>query len=341
MRPSALAAVLTTLGCLLAAPPALAQDVAASEAQFERGLAAMKAGDYATGCPAIEESYRLDPRPGTMFTLAECENRRGRTATAATRYEDYLSFHARLPADQQARQGERPRVAATQRDALRARAPRLTIVVPEGAPVDATVTRDGVVLEAPSWNVALPVDPGEHVVRLEAPGRAPTEARITIGDGEALSVPLALGAVAPAADRPPPPAASRPPQASPAADRGLTGVQTGGLILGGVGVAALGAGSVFGLLTLGEKSTIDRACPASPGGGARLCSTREGKDAADSAATTGAISTVAFGVGAAALAGGILMLVLGDDDGAAAAADVRPVLSADATGGFAGARGRF
>lgn len=321
----------------LAPATAHAQDVAASEAQFERGLAAMEKGDYAIACPAIEESYRLDPRAGTMFTLAECENKRGRTATAATRYEDYLSFHARLPPDLQQRQGDRPHLAASQRDALRARAPRLTLVVPSALPPGSRVSRDGIALAAPSWGIALPVDPGEHVVRLEAPGHAPSEIAVSIVDGEARSVVLQLGPAT--AAPPPPPAAASPAVASPA-EAGLTPAQTSGLVLVGVGVVGLGLGAGFGIATLSEKSTIDRVCGRVADDGTRLCDDASGTDAAASAATTGTISTVSFGVGAAAAVGGVLLIVLGGDEDRGAAG-VRPLLAGSGDGAFAGARGRF
>ena len=84
--------------------PARAQDVATAEALFNKGMSEMNAGRYPTACPAIEESYRLDPRPGTLFTLAECAAKAGRVATAVSRYEDYLQLFARLAPKDQAKQ---------------------------------------------------------------------------------------------------------------------------------------------------------------------------------------------------------------------------------------------
>ena len=69
---------------------AAAQDLAAAEALFSKGLADMEAGRYDAACPAIGESYRLDPRGGTLFTLAECEAKAGKIATAVARYDDAL-----------------------------------------------------------------------------------------------------------------------------------------------------------------------------------------------------------------------------------------------------------
>lgn len=333
--PSVLA--IATLVASVSPRQAEAQEIAAAEALFERGLAAMEVRDFAIACPAIEESYRLDPRPGTMFTLAECENQRGRTATAATRYEDYLSFYSRLPADLQAKQGDRAAVAAQQRDALRVRSPRLTLAAPPDLPDDASVTLDQVVLTRPSWGVALPVDPGEHVVRLEAPGHQLMEKTAAIHEGQAITIQLELG---PATTAPGTRAPMATPSTSPSTGHeGLTGMQTGGLVLGAIGVAGLGVGAVFGLITMGHASTVEGACDAEATGDATLCSGPEGPEAADAAKTTGTVSTIGFGLGAAALAGGILLLVLGDDDGADAA--LRPLVVGDHRGGLMGAAGTF
>lgn len=340
IRSSVLA--IATLVASLAPSQAAAQEVAAAEALFERGLAAMEMRDFATACPAIEESYRLDPRAGTMFTLAECENQRGRIATAATRYEDYLSFFARLPADLQAKQGERAAVAAQQRDALRARSPRLTITAPALLPAGASVTLDQVELSRPSWGVALPVDPGEHVVRLEAPGHQRVEKTTAMREGQAITVQLELGpaTAAPGVALPPAVVPPAPPLATPSRrGDGLTDVQTGGLVLGGIGVAGVGVGAVFGLITMRHASTVSDACDPEATDGTTLCNGPEGPDAADAAWTTGAVSTIGFGVGAAALAGGILLFVLGDDDGTGAA--TRPLVVGDHRGGLLGAAGTF
>src|SRR5690242_9942096 len=75
-------------------------DEVTAAAQFDRGLAEMKAGHYDIACPALAESQRLDPRPGTLFTLAECESRAGRIATAVAHYEDYLARFAKMTPDQ-------------------------------------------------------------------------------------------------------------------------------------------------------------------------------------------------------------------------------------------------
>jgi hypothetical protein len=71
-----------------------------AERHFEAGLERMKAGDYAVACPMLAESHRLDPLPGVLFTLAECEALWGKFASAL---EHYTSFTRSLTAMDSAR----------------------------------------------------------------------------------------------------------------------------------------------------------------------------------------------------------------------------------------------
>jgi hypothetical protein len=109
-----------------------------AEAQFKYGLAEMLAGRYATGCPALETSYRLDPRAGTLFTLAECDRKAGKAATALAEYDQYLALYAGMTAEQRAAQKERAAVAAEERAALQSAVP---IQIVEPPPPQAAVDR--------------------------------------------------------------------------------------------------------------------------------------------------------------------------------------------------------
>jgi hypothetical protein len=64
------------------ATTALAADPPAAQALFERGKTLLDQRRVDDACRAFEESQRLDPGIGTLFHLADCEERRGRTATA-------------------------------------------------------------------------------------------------------------------------------------------------------------------------------------------------------------------------------------------------------------------
>lgn len=294
-----------------------AQAVALAESHFNRGLADMLAGRYETGCPALAESHRLDPRPGRLFTLAECEAKWGRIAAAVARYNDYLALYSRLPASEQALQAERRRIAQEQRDALAPLVPQLTLVLPPDAPPGTIVQRDGITLQRPSLGVALPVDPGEHVVTTQAPSGPVTEIRFTIERSESKTIELEV-------KLPPPPesqsaalsATAQPVSIAPLAtrstapvlpeDRG-SGRRALVYVTGGLGAAGLIAGAVTGALALNASSVADDHCVDVRPGVARCDDS--GKDAGDRAKTLGLVSTIGFGAGAA-LAGTAVLLLL-------------------------------
>ena len=289
-------------GVTLLSGSASAQEDAAADALFNKGLSEMEAGRYATACPTIKESQRLDPRMGTLFTLAECEAKGGMIASAVAHYDEYLRLFARLAPPQKATQAGREKVSAAQKAALSPHVPYVTLVLRD-APAGTTVKWDDMVFNLPALGVPLPVNPGEHVVTTQVPGAAPIVTRVTIEKGERKQVDLKVGPQ----ERPresPAPGNLTQPSAAPAvasvseeADSGTSGSSRKILVYGaaGLGAAGLVVGSITGALVLGKKSTIDDNCVGT------LCNA-EGKDAADSAQSLGLVSTIGFGVGITGLA---------------------------------------
>lgn len=283
-----------------------AQDLATADALFRRGVAAMQAGDLETACPSIAESQRLDPRPGTLFTLAECTAKRGALATASVHYGDYLAAIEHLAPDQRAKHEERRKITVAKLAELSPRVPKLTVTLPASAPAGTTVRRDGVELGAVSLGVALPVDPGERTLVVRTPDGRERETRITLAPGETKAVELALPtpavatATGSASPTPAQPKASSPPRND-----------TPAYVVGGVGVAALAVGAVTGALVFSKKSVVDAHCADT------VCDA-EGKRAADSAKTLGLVSTIGVGVGVAALATSAVLLLSGKREPAAA-----------------------
>ncbi|WP_438014450.1 hypothetical protein WMF18_26525 [Sorangium sp. So ce315] len=347
--------LLAVLGSLSLAAPARAQDVAAAEELFNRGLADMEAGRYETGCKALAESEQLDPQPGTLFTLAMCEARWGRIATAVTHLGNYLAWVDRMTPALRARQGERPNAARTERDRLSPRVPRLALSLPPGAPAGTVVTRDGNRLGAAALGVALPVDPGEHRVSTQAPGGPVWEQRVTIAEGETKTLTLEIKeAPAPAPtpvpappSRDPAPQAPTPmPPAAPEPAPPPAGRRTAMYVAGGVGAAGVVVGGLMGALVLGKKSIVDQHCGSAIGAGDEKACDATGVDAAKSGNTMALVSTIGFGVGLAGL-GAAAVLYLTEPKAAGPAIGATPawvsagVLQVGPTGAILGARGSF
>lgn len=147
-------------GCL--AGKAWARDPAAAETLYRSAKDASKRGDWDTACAQFAESQRLDPAPGTLINLADCEERRGLIAMAWTHFTE---------AQWQFRPGDARAEFAKQRaDALDKRVPRITIRLEAETPSDVKVFRDDQELGAPSIGVALPVEPGPHVITVRLSG---------------------------------------------------------------------------------------------------------------------------------------------------------------------------
>lgn len=295
MRMARFISITSFLGALAFAGPAAAQNVAAADALFQRGLADMEAGKYDTACPALAESFRLDPQAGALFTLADCEAQRGHIATAVARYSDFIAFVDRLPPDQQPRQHDRLEDANRQKAALTPQIPTLTLTLPKNAPPGTVVKQDGEELGGPSLGVPLPVDPGEHIVTTLAPGGPVVEVKIQIAKGEKKEVTLEV--------KPATPAIGSATAVLPAPGTGPSGRRVGAYVAGGLGVAGLVIGGVMGGLTFSKKGSIDANCDAS-----KRCNP-EGKAAADTAVGFALVSDIGFGVGIAGLGTAAVLLL--------------------------------
>ena len=66
---------------------------------FQQGLESMRAGAYEVACPELAQSYRIDPSPGALFTLAECEAGWHKLASALTDYQSFVSALTAMSAE--------------------------------------------------------------------------------------------------------------------------------------------------------------------------------------------------------------------------------------------------
>jgi hypothetical protein len=238
--------------------PALAAGPDDAAVLFDRGVADLEAGRYDAACPAIEQSYMLDPRPGTLFALAECEMKRGHLGAAAARYDEYLALYPTLSADKRAKQGDREKMARAQRVALGAKVAELTLVLSPSAAKGTVVTRDDAPVDEQSLSVPVPVDPGEHVITVQAPGGDAAETRVTLAAGEKRAV--ALEAKGKGEGAPSPVVAQVAQSPAPKGGANLAVLFAGGLVGGG----AIVVGAVFAGLYASKSSTAQSEFDAIP-----------------------------------------------------------------------------
>jgi hypothetical protein len=259
------------------------RDPSTADALFKKAREAVARGDMATACLRFAESQRLDPAPGTLLNVAQCEEKEGKLAASHTHLSEALE---KLPKDDFRFEYARARLAA-----LNARVPTVTVTLAQAAK-GARVTRDGNELGQASFGLALPLDPGLHTFVVRADGRQETREQITLREGQHATLTLSVGSVVTTTS-------NAHDGESDAGGGGRRTVAFGAFALGGAGLVT---GVVTGLLFADSAATYRAHCDASGCDG-------DGMAAASRARTLNVVSPVAFGVGALGLGVGSYLLV--------------------------------
>jgi len=232
------------LGAVLLSCPALAGDAQTAEALYQSAREALARGDLDRACPEFAESQRLDPAPGTLLNLAECEERSGKLASALAHVQE---AHDELPPGDYRLPFSLDKIAK-----LKRRVPHLVLRVKGGPEPGTKVIRDGTELGSASLSVPLPVDPGKHVCVLRMPGHADARVEVSLDESETRTVDLVPG-----------PAAALPGGAT----RRAGDVQrTWGLVAGGAGLAGLALGGILGLTSKIQYDDAVKNCANPPTG---------------------------------------------------------------------------
>jgi hypothetical protein len=271
---------------------------ATAEVLFREGQKLMDAGDFAAACPKLAESQRLDPGNGTLARLATCHEKEGKNATAWSEFSELVTSAER------AGQADRAKFARQHVASLQPQLSRLTIrVPPDVAAVDGLqVRRDELTVGPAVWGVALPVDPGDHVLAASAPGRVPWSTHVTVGATadarEVVVAPLAMAEVtveAPVAKPIPEPP---PPRATSSTQRTL------GVVVAAAGVVGLGVGSYFGIAALSESNKAKDTCPNA------ACPSAAAVQQNDDARSNAKVADVVLPIGLAGAVAGSLLYFL-------------------------------
>lgn len=275
--------------------------VAQADQLFREGRANLAAKDYASACPKLAKSQRLDPATGTLLALAMCHEAQGLIATA------WGEFRQALPAARQDNRNDRVEVATTHLARLEPRVSRLVIrLSPDArALTGLRVTRDGEPIDAGTADLVIPVDPGPHTVVVTAPGHEAWQGQVAVeeeGKRYEVTVPTLAESVGPhptpstPAETPPPEVEA--PRAAGPAPRWIAY----GLV--GVGAASVVVGSVFGVRAISDSSQAKSLCNG------LQCSNPHALDLNNQARSSATISNVTFGVGATALVVGAALWIL-------------------------------
>jgi hypothetical protein len=224
----------------------------------------------------IEEVVRLEPAGiGAKITLGECYEGAGKLASAVAAYERAEAAAAA------AGQGERQRKAHDRAAAIKPRQGHLTVVVPPGIAgiPGLDVQRDGVSVGQAQWGLRLPADGGRHRVTAAASGKQPWDQVVVVTDGADTSV-----------------------EVGPLRDPGAGGQLVAGIVVGSVGLAAIGVASAFGMMAIAQKN--DSAAHST----GNTCDDMGFQHRTDGR-TDGNVSTTLFVIGGVALAAGVTVAV--------------------------------
>lgn len=291
-------------------------DDALAESLFQDGKRLMDAGQLDAACPKLAESHRLAPAGGTAIAVGMCFEKAGKTASAWAAFTDALAIANRD------RRTDRATFATARISELDVKLARVAITVPIKVRTlpNVTLTLDGRPLNKAAWDTRTPIDPGTHKITASADGHKTAEDEFTIKPAETLSVeapipvpggasssspgaaPTATTSAAPAHPSAPGSATPAPPATSGDAAI-IRPTLVPGLVVAGIGVAALAVGGGFGLSAIDKTKQANDACPTSRCGDANAVSLN------DKAGTHATIATVLMPAGAAAMAVGTFLVL--------------------------------
>jgi hypothetical protein len=296
------------LFCIANAGRVLADETSArAEELFQRARTLMGEDDFAAACPLLEEAYGLDRGGGTLLALALCHEGEGKPATALREFKESLKVAVRTE------RSDRVMLAEAHVQELEAKVPRIKVKPPSPEPAGFLVFVDGKVVEHATFIAGVPVDPGSHLVLARANGEKDWSRRLTIGEGTSpilVDVPPFRN---PSHERVRPGVFEPAPKAPPS--------RTLGWVLGGVAVAGLATGGVFGLLAFDAN---DRSLAQCRNG---VCDQR-GVALNEDARRNALLSNVGFVAGGVALAASLYFLLRdqrGADPGAGAGPTSRTI----------------
>jgi len=230
-------------GLLLSTPPG---DVEQARADFERGAALYRAGDFRAALAAFEAAQARAPAPQSLFNIARCQERLGQLADAVDSYTAYLAAAPDAP--------DRAAVSSRVQE-LRARLPleaslRISVEPPSPVAVDGE--------PAGTSPVSVRLAPGMHRVRAAQDGYQPLEREVELAPGGRVQLELSLVPIAPLERAPEAAVRDKVAPLPRTQPRRWTWVATG------LSAVSLAAGITFGVSAHQAEDTLKDGTPRSP-----------------------------------------------------------------------------
>jgi hypothetical protein len=170
-RVLAVAVVLGLTGVAAASP--------AAEQLFQEGRKLLGQNKLPEACDAFRRSAELEPRAGTLLNLGNCEEKRGRTATAWVAFTE-----ARAVAK---RSNDKPYIVEAEKRVkkLEAKLPYLAIEVSAAAKAQGVVVlRGGEEVPAAELDKEVPIDPGRYEIVATAKDKLRWSTSIELANGK-------------------------------------------------------------------------------------------------------------------------------------------------------------
>lgn len=255
---------------------------AQADDQFRRGREEQNRGNCQKALEYFRASHALKPQRGTLLNMGLCEKQLGQLAKALQHLEEVLP---QLPSGDDRRDIVRENLTE-----LKAKVPWLRIVLTANAPVGTIVTYDDSELEPTMIGTDIPVDPGKHVLVVEAAGLPNRRYEVMIEEGKRQTLRVEPGVL-------PKPVVIK--EEAPHSK----GKFIAGFIVGGVGVAGIMGGAITGAMALKNHSAAEKACPSHDGCSDEILTlARQGE-------TLSTVSTAAFAVGVVGLGIGLPLVL--------------------------------
>ncbi len=310
MKPTLRAAAVA----LLASAAAFGQDsatVASAREIAKDGLAAYDAGKYDEAADKLGCAYQLVKVPTLGLYTARALLQLGKLIEASEIYLETTRLE--VTGSHAAAQEQAQKEAAQARSALLPRIPKLVVRIDGAEAGEVTVEVDGQAIPTALLGVGHLVNPGTREIKGRRGDQAVVE-QAELGEGDRKTVVLRFGVEGPAAapaaggragaaTKPAPTVGSSPPERG--ADEATEGntQRLLGWIGVGVGGAGLVAGSITGLVAMGQRTSLqDEGCEGN------ACYTDQASDV-DSYNSMRTASSVGFIVGGVGLAAGATLLL--------------------------------